>query len=81
MTVARTAVGRRAAVRRVLYVVTLTAVPRNPVLRAFYTRLRARDKPTQVALTAAMRQRLTLRNALKRNQTTWQKTPLISSQA
>ena len=38
-------------------------------------------KPTQVVLTAAMRQRLTLRNALKRDQTPWQEITLTGSQA
>ena len=37
---------------------TLTAVQRNPWLRAYYERLRARGKLGKVALIASMRKRL-----------------------
>ena len=78
---ARRVWGGRAAVRKVLYMATLTAVQWNPVLRAFYTQLRARGKPPKVALTAAMRKLLTILNALMRDQTYWQETTPNSSQA
>lgn len=38
---------------------TLSAVQRNPWLRAYYTRLRANGKPPKVALVATMRKLLT----------------------
>jgi transposase len=44
----------------------------NPVLRAFFRRLRAAGKPAKVALTAAMRKLLTILNAIARDQTPWQ---------
>lgn len=44
--------------RAKLYMPTLTAVRRNPWLRAFYERLLARGKPPKVALLAAMRKLL-----------------------
>jgi transposase len=45
--------------RRALWMPTLTAVRRNPWLRAFYERLRARGKLPKIALIAAMRKLLT----------------------
>ena len=43
----------------------------NPVLRAFYGRLRAAGKPPKVALTACMHKLLTILNALLRHPTPW----------
>jgi len=47
-----------ARLRRALWMPTLTAVRRNPWLRAFYAGLRARGKLPKVALIAAMRKLL-----------------------
>ncbi len=47
-----------AALRAQLWMPTLTAVQRNPWLRAYYERLRARGKLPKVALVAAMRKLL-----------------------
>jgi len=47
-----------ARLRRALWMPTLTAVQRNPWLRAYYERLRARGKPAKVALIASMRKLL-----------------------
>ena len=63
--------GGRAAVRAVLYMGTLVAVRHNPVLRAFYQRLRAVGKLPKVALTACMRKLLTILNAMLNHQTPW----------
>ena len=58
--------GGRRPVRNALYMAALVAVRHNPVLRAFYQRLRAAGKPAKVALTAAMRKLLiALNSALK----------------
>jgi transposase len=44
----------------------LVAVRHNPILRAFYLRLRAAGKPAKLALTATMRKLLiVLNSALK----------------
>ncbi|WIG57581.1 MAG: Mobile element protein [Ktedonobacterales bacterium] len=64
--------GGRARVRSALYMSTLSAVRYNPVLRAFWTRLRGRGKPKKVALVACMHKLLTLRNAMLKHQTPWQ---------
>lgn len=64
--------GGRAPVRRVLYMATLVAVRRNPVLAAFYQRLRTRGRPAKVALVAAMRKLLTILNAMLRDRRGWQ---------
>jgi transposase len=63
--------GGRAPVRAVLYMCTLVATRRNPVLRAFYLRLRAAGKKPKVALTACMRKLLIMLNAVLRHQSAW----------
>jgi len=64
--------GGRATVRGPLYMATLVAVRRNPVLRAFYQRLRSVGKPPLVALVAAMRKLLTILNAMVKHEQSWQ---------
>ena len=64
--------GGRPTVRRVLYMATLVAVRRNPILAAFYQRLRAGGRPAKVALVAAMRKLLTILNAMLRDRRGWQ---------
>jgi transposase len=64
--------GGRASVRKALYMPTLTAIRRNPAIRALYARLIARGKPAKVAITAAMRKLLTILNAILKSQTPWQ---------
>lgn len=52
----------RAQVRRVLFMAAVTAARCNPVLRAFYQRLRARGKPAKLALIAVARRLIELLN-------------------
>ena len=59
--------GGRAAVRRVLYMAALTASQHNPILTAFYQRLRKNGKPAKLALTAVMRKLIVLLNRLLKN--------------
>jgi transposase len=59
-------------VRATLYMSTLVAVRYNPVLKAFYQRLRAAGKLAKVALIACMRKLLTILNAMVKHQTPWQ---------
>jgi transposase len=59
--------GGRAAVRRVLYMAALAATRHNPILKAFYQRLRERGKPAKLALTAVMRKLTVLLNRLLKN--------------
>jgi transposase len=68
----RTIWGGRAPVRATLYMSTLVAVRYNPVLKAFYNRLRAAGKPAKVALMACMRKLLTILNAMIKHQKPWQ---------
>jgi len=67
----RTVWGGRAAVRAALYMATLVATRCNPVIRAFYQRLRAAGKAPKVALTAAMHKLLTILAAILRTRTPW----------
>src|SRR6516225_8505612 len=63
--------GGRAWIRSVLYMSTIVAVRRNPILKEFYQRLRAKGKPAKQALTACMRKLLVVLNAMLRHQTPW----------
>lgn len=67
----RTVWGGRATVRQVLYMAALSAIRHNPVLKAFYTRLRERGKRPKVAIVAAMRKLLTMLNAMLRDNAHW----------
>jgi transposase len=64
--------GGRASVRAVLFMAAMTAMRRNPTLRAFHQRLRAAGKPKMVALIAVARKLLTILNAILRDKTKWQ---------
>jgi len=66
MRATRTIYGGRRPVRHGLYMAALVAAGHNPILRAFYQRLRTAGKPAKVALTATMRKLLiVLNSALK----------------
>lgn len=67
----RTCWGGRAPVRQVLHMAALVAARWNPILRAFYQRLRAAGKPAKLALTAVARKLLVLLNAILRDQRPW----------
>jgi transposase len=56
--------GGRAQVRPVLYMAALSASRCNPVLAPFYQRLKKREKPSKVALTAVMRKLVIRMNSL-----------------
>ena len=72
--------GGRANVRRVLYMAALTASRRNPVIKAFFERLCARQKPFKVAITACMRKLLTIINFMVRDGSSWKSAqPVISA--
>jgi len=51
---------------------TLVAFRYHPVIKAFYERRRDRGKAAKVALTACMRQLLTILNAMVKHYTPWQ---------
>jgi transposase len=59
----RTIYGGRRPVRHGLYMAALVAARHNPILRAFYLRLRAAGKPPKLALTATLRKLLIVLNS------------------
>lgn len=62
--------GGRGAVRAVLYMATLSAIRcRKPAIAPFYDRLRRAGKPAKPAIVAAMRELITILNAIARDQT------------
>lgn len=63
--------GGRAEVRQTLCMATLSAVRHNPVLKAFYTRLREAGKTAKVTLVASMRKLLIMINAMLCDQAHW----------
>ena len=72
-------VGGRAAVRKALYMAALASTRHNPVLGAFYRRLRADGKAAKTALIAVARKLLCIANAVVRTGSPWQApSPAIS---
>lgn len=72
--------GGRANVRRMLYLAALSASRCNPVIKEFYERLRARQKPFKVAITACIRKLLTIINFMIHNGSSWKSAqPVISA--
>ncbi|MCY3024458.1 MAG: IS110 family transposase [Planctomycetota bacterium] len=67
----RTIWGGRAHVRSVLYMAALSARRCNPVIRAYYERLKQRGKPTKVALVACMRKLLIIMHTLLKRRELW----------
>jgi transposase len=63
--------GGRAPLRAALYMAALAATRCNPVLKAFYQRLRGAGKPPKVALVAVMHKLLTVLNAIVRTGQPW----------
>lgn len=59
--------GGRIGVRCALYMAALSAVRHDPILKAFYLRLRAAGKKPKVALVASMRKLVVLMNRLLKN--------------
>lgn len=72
----RTVWGGRAQIRATLYMAALVASRFNPVIRAFYQRLRAAGKAKKVALTACMRKLLIILNAMLKHRTPWRAEPV-----
>jgi transposase len=68
----RTIWGGRAEVRSVLLMATRIAIRFNPIIRAFFERLKKAGKIRKVAETACMRKLLMILNAMMKNNTRWQ---------
>lgn len=64
--------GGRADIRHVLYMAALVAARRNPIIRAFYLRLRATGKPAKLVLVACMRKLLVILNTILKTKRPWQ---------
>jgi len=57
--------GGRQEIRNLLYMATLGAATRhNPILKAYYQRLRAKGKPAKVVLIACMRKLIVILNTM-----------------
>ena len=76
----RTVWGGRPHVRATLSMSPLVAVRYHPVRKGFDERLRAAGKAAKVALTACMRQLVTLLNAMVKHQTPWQPREVLSAE-
>jgi transposase len=63
--------GGRFEIRRVLYMAAVAALRFNPVIKAFYERLRATGKHPKVAIVACMRKLLITLNAMVRTSSPW----------
>jgi transposase len=71
--------GGRADIRSVLYMATLAATRYNPVIKAFYERLKQSGKLPKVALVACMRKLLTILNAMLKTHQKWNPAMVSSS--
>jgi transposase len=69
--------GGREHVRRALYMATLSALRYNPIIKAFYLRLRSAGKKPKVAITASMRKLLVILNAMMRDSSPWNPNYLV----
>jgi transposase len=63
--------GGRAAVRKVLYMATISASRYNPIIKSFYEQLLKRGKLKKVALVACMRKLVTILNAMLHSRSPW----------
>lgn len=63
--------GGRSAVRAALYMAAMSAVRYNPIIQAFFERLRAMGKAFKVAMTACVRKLVTILNAMVRDNKKW----------
>ena len=68
----RTTWGGRDKVRSALYMAVLTAMRRQPQIKAFYERLVTAGKPKKVAIVACMHKLLTIMNAVIKSGKPWQ---------
>jgi transposase len=64
--------GGRNSVRNATYMATFVAIRFNPLLKAFFERLKAAGKPHKVAMVACMRKLLCILNTMIKNHTLWQ---------
>ncbi len=58
--------GGRSKVRSVLYMATIVGMRHNPVIKAYYQKLKCADKESKVASVACMRELLTIMNVVER---------------
>lgn len=63
--------GGRRAVRSALYMATVASLIHNPLLKNFYHKLKAKGKPSKVAIVACMRKLLLILNAISKKQSPW----------
>lgn len=63
--------GGRSDIRTALYMAVIAAKRFNPVIKAFYERLRSAGKPFKVAVTACMRKLLTILNVMIKTKQSW----------
>jgi transposase len=68
----RSVKGGRGAVRKSLYMASLSAVRHNQAISEYYNRLRAKGKPQKVARVACMRKMLTILNAMVKENSVFQ---------
>jgi transposase len=68
----RTIAGGRSTVRAALYMAALVASRANPIIAAYYAKLRAAGKTGKQALVACMRRLIVILNAILRDRKPWQ---------
>jgi transposase len=64
--------GGRASVRSALYMAIVSAIRHNPIICAYYQRLKQRGKASKVAMVACMRKLLVILNTMLKERRPWQ---------
>ena len=67
----RTIEAGRGDLRRIVYMATLTATRKNPIIQAFYDHLVDQGKPKKVAIVACMRKLVSIMNAMVKAGEPW----------
>lgn len=62
----------RAKIRRALYLATISAIKCNPIIKAFYTKLKSKGKPGKVSIIAVARKLLTILKSIAQRKSLWE---------
>jgi transposase len=68
----RRIIAGRAKIRRALYLATIAAIKFNPVIKAFYNKLKSKGKPGKVSIIAGVRKLLMIIRSIAQRKTPWE---------
>ena len=68
----RRIMGGRGKLRNILYMVTLSTIRCNPLIKTYYKKLKSRGKPSKVAIIACARKLLMVMRSIAQRKTPWE---------